>query len=152
MIVKKCLHCEKPYQPKLKGYLSVICRSCILDCDEAYNKILIHLRREGDTTLEKAFTALGVPAYFVEALLREGRFDEYTGKKKPPACKRCNTKLSAGERDMCERCSKSVMNQVKFVSHHGEGEVKDLDVLVNQPIQKQATKTSREKRFGLGSV
>ena len=90
---------------------------------------------------------MGIPAYFVEALLREGKFDEYTSFKKAPSCKRCDTILSSGERDMCDACSKSVVNQVKFVSPKCDGLSKDMYSVMNPPA-----KNTREKRFGLGRV
>ena len=54
MMIKKCEHCLKPYQPKIQGMYSVICQRCEPDCEKAYAKIISYIRDKGHGNVEEA--------------------------------------------------------------------------------------------------
>ncbi len=75
MDIRHCEYCEQIYSAPKEGAASMLCRKCMMDCNEAYLKVRRFITENRNASLEDAATATDVPQIFIEAMLLDGRFE-----------------------------------------------------------------------------
>lgn len=148
MLIKKCEHCLKPYQPQLQGMKSVICPRCEPECDKAYYTIMKYVREVGgEATVEEAAKKTRIHPALLVALVKDGRFEGKKAEPKEHRCKRCNEALENKEEAMCATCMTALSASMQRHYQAGPGEA----VLPsNSSEARQHIGSKRTKGYGIG--
>lgn len=99
-----CKHCNRLYAPSPTGMGSLLCRGCAVDCDLVYGKVHSYIRQNDFVSAEQVASGANVPAIFVMALIREGRFGDMTDIRVETGCIRCGKELQKNEISLCNPC------------------------------------------------
>jgi hypothetical protein len=136
-----CKHCNKLFAPSPTGMGSVLCRGCAVDCDLSYPKIQKFLKEHEFVSTDQVADGAKVPAVFVLALIRDGRFGEMADVRMQATCIRCGKELQKAEVSICNPCK-------VLISHKMRDPVKQPTYT---PPPKPASKRNDDgHKYGLG--
>ena len=92
---------------------SLLCRGCAVDCDLVYGKIHSYIRQNDFVSAEQVATGASVPAIFVMALIREGRFGDLADVRIEAGCIRCGKELHKNEISICHPCKVVITHKMR---------------------------------------
>lgn len=146
MLIKKCEHCLKPYQPQLQGMRSVVCPRCEPECDKAHYTIMKYVRENGESTVEEAAKNTKIHPALLVALIKDGRFETKKKEKEDHHCKRCNVVMENTEEAMCDTCMTALSASMQ--RHYQAGPKLPLPEVADESGQRVGSK--RTKGYGIG--
>lgn len=123
MIIKRCEHCKKAFQPVADVKPETLCWPCGMDCKAVYEQIVKVFSEEETSRLELSDAdviakALYVKPLYVTILIRDGWFqkeeapEETVSSDDKALCKYCRSKLNKHEWDICGACYKGLSTQI----------------------------------------
>ena len=141
---QSCKHCNKLFVPGPNGMGSMLCRGCAVDCDLSYNKIHKFIKANQFVSAEQVAEGADVPAVFVLALIRDGRFGDSADVRMQSVCIRCGHDLKKNEVSICNACKVLITHKMREPNKPVAYQAPPA------PSKKPGKKSGDDKKYGLG--